>query len=471
MTYDTHEVGAVLTSELPARIEHGGGTALVLEGSCNAAADRLVLELAGHATPVTLAGLEHPERGRQAWKAVLGIPGSVEAGGWELSLAAQVEGERASSPLGHIELVNRDRRRSPAPASWVGVEGGPIVAVCLATWEPDPGRLRRQIDSIRAQTGVDWICVISDDHSSRPRTRAIEEIVAGDPRFIFSRAAARAGFAANFERALRMAPAEADYIALCDQDDVWRPDKLVRTIARLRREPGSMLAFTDFRLTNGSGEVLADTYWTARRPRPGDLASLLVANQVTGAASVFRRELLADALPFPPDPGGLYHDHWLALTALAAGGIAYLGEPTYDHVRYEDAVTVSAQERAADELPARSRALSRQRLARLPRVLAGLGPEGREGLERYLLVAALATTIRLRFGERLSPRHRRVLERVIGGGRSGPSAAWLALRGLRPMLGRDETMGREHFLLSGLLWARRGGRAAAGGSGSGAQSR
>jgi len=46
--------------------------------------------------------------------------------------------------------------------------------------------------------------------------------------------------------------------------------------------------------------VLAGTYWGARRNNHSDLRSLLVANAVTGAASLFRRSLLDVALPFPP---------------------------------------------------------------------------------------------------------------------------------------------------------------------------
>ena len=50
-----------------------------------------------------------------------------------------------------------------------------------------------------------------------------------------------------------------------------------------------------------------------------DLRSLLVANAVSGAASLFRRDLLDLALPFPPAQFAHFHDHWLALCALARG--------------------------------------------------------------------------------------------------------------------------------------------------------
>ena len=62
-----------------------------------------------------------------------------------------------------------------------------------------------------------------------------------------------------------------------------------------------------------------------------------LANTVTGAASMFRRDLLDDALPLPSAPGPVYHDHWLALVALARGEIRYIDAPLYDYVQHERA--------------------------------------------------------------------------------------------------------------------------------------
>ena len=44
------------------------------------------------------------------------------------------------------------------------------------------------------------------------------------------------------------------------------------------------------------------------------------------------------ALPFPDTPGLQFHDHWLALVALAAGEVAYVDRPLYDYVQHAGAV-------------------------------------------------------------------------------------------------------------------------------------
>ena len=107
-----------------------------------------------------------------------------------------------------------------------------------------------------------------------------------DPRFLLSRASRRLGFYRNFERALALAPAGARYVALADQDDRWHPDKLATLLAELG---DAQLVYSDARVVDGDGRVLADTYWGRRSNNHTDLLSLLVANSVTGAASLFPR--------------------------------------------------------------------------------------------------------------------------------------------------------------------------------------
>ena len=114
----------------------------------------------------------------------------------------------------------------------------------------------------------------------------------------------------------------------------WYPDKLATLLAELG---AAQLVYSDARIVDRGGAALADTYWNRRRNNHCDLLSLLVANSVTGAASLFPRELLDDALPFPPAQFTHFHDHWLALTALALGDIAFVDRPLYDYVQHGEA--------------------------------------------------------------------------------------------------------------------------------------
>ena len=91
------------------------------------------------------------------------------------------------------------------------------------------------------------------------------------------------------------------------------------------------------RIVTAKGELISDTYWSRRRNNHTNYASLLIANTVTGAAALFRRDVLDYALPFPPEVDEQRHDHWIAIVAMALGDIHYVPRPLYDYVQHADA--------------------------------------------------------------------------------------------------------------------------------------
>src|SRR3954467_14585676 len=119
-----------------------------------------------------------------------------------------------------------------------------LVAICMATFEPEPRLLERQIGSIREQTHENWLCLVSDDGSSPDRLQDPRGVTAGDERFTLSVGAERLGFYANFERALGLVPPEASFVALADQDDRWYPEKLAALVAGLG---AAQLVYSDMR--------------------------------------------------------------------------------------------------------------------------------------------------------------------------------------------------------------------------------
>ena len=309
-----------------------------------------------------------------------------------------------------------------------------LIAVCMATFEPDLGLFEAQVDSLRAQTDERWTCVVSDDCSDPGHFARIEAVLGDDPRFAISRSEARVGFYRNFERALGMVPRDARLVALCDQDDRWHPDKL----EVLRGALGTAgLVYSDQRLVDAEGRVLRDTLWKGRANNHTSLASMLVANTVTGAATLFRREIAELALPFPDTPGFQFHDHWLGAVALAAGDLAYVDRPLYDYVQHAGAVfgDVTRSDGSA----------SRARSPWRANYFYGYAP-------RKMYAEALLE----RCADRLTPAKRRTLERFVACDSSLPALAWLAARPLRLLAGRTETLGAEIGLVQGILWHRVG---------------
>jgi hypothetical protein len=130
-------------------------------------------------------------------------------------------------------------------------------------------------------------------------------------------------------------------IALADQDDVWRRDKLERLAGLLDAFPTLTAVHSDARMVDAagssSGETLFGTLGLRARERRDlergrALRVLLRRNVATGATMMVRRELVATALPVPD---GWIHDEWLAMVSAVAGGLRCLPEPLIDYRQHE----------------------------------------------------------------------------------------------------------------------------------------
>src|SRR5207248_6118581 len=181
-----------------------------------------------------------------------------------------------------------------------------------------------------------------------------------------------------------------------------------------------------------------------RRNNHSDLLSLLVANSVSGAASLLRRELLDYALPFPPAQFAHFHDHWIALVALALGDVAFVEEALYDYVQHGHA---SLGHAAANRMtPLRERILHQR----------GVGERVRMWRLHYFVdvcrLLQFATVLELRCGTRLNGQKRRELDSFLAADHAVLPLGRLGLRGMRELLGTPETLGAEWMLFHAFAW-------------------
>jgi hypothetical protein len=444
----------------PESLPLGSATAVFLAGSCFDTAERIEhLQIAfdGAAYPAAAHGLPRPDVAAahpscphnsffSGFWVTLPVPARSQSGSVEIMLAAVLEsGKRAEIPLGTIVFTAPGAHGRPDPSapppSIPQVRPG-VIAICMATFEPNESLFRAQIESLRAQTDQNWICLISDDGSGPEHFENIVAAVGDDRRFELSRSPRRLFPYRNFERALELVPKGAGLIALCDQDDRWHPDKL-RT---LRDEIGdAVLVYSDMRLVEADGRVLRETMWEGRRNNHDDLVSMLVANTITGASTMFRRDLLDVVLPFPDTPGFQFHDHWLAVVALAGGRVAYVDRPLYDYVQHPGAVFGHVTHGGRQRKGRRLLGLGERR--NVPRWRAGY-------FYGYVSREVQAKVTLLRCAEEISAAKRRALERFIACDSSLLALLWLACRPLRRFIGRTETLGSEFEIAQGAAWKR-----------------
>jgi hypothetical protein len=446
---------------LPERLAVGKGTAIFVDGLCAHPGCRisgLRVSVDGVDHPVMASGMPPPGafEGSDYWWAVVPFEAIERPRLARLRLRARAgrEGE-AVGDLGVVELHPRLDAPEPArfpPGTGPSAPGGPPIAICMATYEPPIDLFERQVESLRAQTHGNWVCVISDDASSPERLELMRSIIVGDDRFQLAPSPRRLGFYENFERALAIAPPDAAYVALCDQDDRWLPEKL-EVLAR--RIGGAKLVYSDMRIVGRDGRVISPTYWSYRRNNHKNFGSLLIANTVTGAASLVAREVLDYALPFPRRYEAAYHDHWLALVAMALGRIDYVDRPLYDYVQHRGAAigherangradrTIPGPPLEGDPIAALRERVERVTSLRMPRGMRHLY------FTHYCGTVITAKVVDARCREVMEPAKRRAVRRF-----SEPErvAAWLAARAPRRWLGRTETLRREQAMLGGLAW-------------------
>src|SRR5262249_53917147 len=125
------------------------------------------------------------------------------------------------------------------------------VAVCMATYNSEPDLFARQVESLRRQSFTDWVCYLNDDHSDPDRIAAVRDLVEGDPRFLVERNPERLGYYRNFGRCLERVHREAEFVALCDHDDEWYPEKLATMVAAV--DPATTLVYSDMRIVSRNG--------------------------------------------------------------------------------------------------------------------------------------------------------------------------------------------------------------------------
>lgn len=221
------------------------------------------------------------------------------------------------------------------------------IEVLMATYNGERF-VAEQIDSILGQTHQNLHLLIRDDNSTDRTTTILEEKVSQYPgRITIIETEKNLGVIQNFSALMQEATAE--YVMLADQDDVWFPDKVEKTLKKMQElektsaKNTPLLVHTDLRVVNQRLEEIAPSFWqyTCLSPSLGDsIYKLLGQNVVTGCTLMMNHSLLKQSLPIPV--GAAMHDHWIALVAAKFGKIDYINSPTMLY-RQHDLNQVGAQ--------------------------------------------------------------------------------------------------------------------------------
>jgi len=205
------------------------------------------------------------------------------------------------------------------------------ISVALCTYNGEK-HLTGQLESIAAQKRTPDELIVCDDGSSDETVEIIKK---------FSRSVSfpvvlhlnekRLGSTLNFEKAITLCSGEL--IALCDQDDLWRNDKLARMGTVFATQPEIGLVFSDATLIDENGKTINCRLWQGQGFTPelqrqvvsGDALKVLIKeNVVTGATMAFRSDFRHLLSPIAPE---WVHDGWIAIVIAVFARVAVINEP------------------------------------------------------------------------------------------------------------------------------------------------
>lgn len=202
----------------------------------------------------------------------------------------------------------------------------PLITIAMAVYKPNEKWLCEQLSSLNAQTYPNLELLVCDDCPEYPvDERSFTEHITKFPYRLY-RNESNLGSNLTFQRLTEMA--EGDYIAYCDQDDVWLPEKLSVLTEELERT-GALLVCSDMYIIDGEGRQTADSITKVRRHHEffsgeGLAEKLVFRNWAAGCTMLVRRESAKSAVPFCPY---LVHDQYIALCCAAQGRIESVEKP------------------------------------------------------------------------------------------------------------------------------------------------
>ena len=193
---------------------------------------------------------------------------------------------------------------------------GERISVCMATYN---GRhfIEEQLNSIFPQLSEHDELIISDDHSTDGTWEFLLDLKSKEPRIrLFQNN--EQGLIANFANAIEKST--HSIIFLSDQDDVWHPDKVKKTIPYFEN-PKTQVVVSDLVIVDNNFEVLVPSYQMMRHTQSGFWHNLVKSSYI-GAGMAFRAELKKFILPIPPEVP--MHDMWIGLLADYYQGVIFI---------------------------------------------------------------------------------------------------------------------------------------------------
>lgn len=185
------------------------------------------------------------------------------------------------------------------------------VVVLLSSYNGEK-YIKEQIDSILVQEKCSVQLLVRDDGSTDNTRNILEDYQ--KKGLLQWYAGINLGPAKSFMDLIRKAP-DADFYALCDQDDYWFRDKLITATNMIGNSADPVLYFSQTQLADPELHPIK----TPKLMPRCTMGEALIAFYATGCTFVFNKKLRGEVLNYVPQYISM-HDNWIYRVCLAVGG-------------------------------------------------------------------------------------------------------------------------------------------------------
>lgn len=203
------------------------------------------------------------------------------------------------------------------------------VEILLTTYNTKIEYLKQQIESILNQTYQNFKLLISDDASTKKEIKpTLEAYQKQDNRITLYLQEKNLGYNKNFEFLLKQA--NAKYIMFADHDDIWYPQKVEKSVEKIKKEKVD-LVYCNANQINEKGEVIQQNYFTYKNvPLIHGKHKLAIARCIgIGCSQIITNEVKDKMIPFTDKV--IAHDWLASFVANEGKGIAYIEEPLFGY--------------------------------------------------------------------------------------------------------------------------------------------
>lgn len=214
------------------------------------------------------------------------------------------------------------------------------ISVALAVYNGERF-LEQQLISILNQELLPFEIVIVDDGSNDKSQKIVESFNYCSVKLRYYKNEQNLGPVGNFKKAIGLCT--GDFIALCDQDDIWLPVKLNRLYEAVvtKNQDKPAVAFSDVTLIDSTGNIISTNLfkdiWKIKPPNY-TFKLLLIDNVLIGCSCMFNKQMQVQITKMPVN-GILMHDHWIALIGYSFGQYTYIADPLLLYRSHNESVT------------------------------------------------------------------------------------------------------------------------------------